>query len=579
MAKLRVDKIASVGVSTETTGSVYFDGSSDYLTVESSTDFAFGTGDFTIELWAYFDNTDNNMSLYDSRPLTTNGLYPAIQFESTNNTIRFYVDGSQVIGENNSITAQTWHHIAVARSGSSTKMFVDGRQIGSTYSDTNDYLNGSPNRPIVGVLGYNLSVYNFNGYISNLRVCKGHAVYKSNFAVPTRELDVHPGPEHDRTVLLACYDGVNIFADKTGRHIISAYGDRTSSPTPTATDSPIGITTFQPGLDRDVDNTFGPTFQGGAGYASQNWLTLPKGTTTDRNRTGGRGVFGSEESNSNAIDYISISSMGNSQDFGDLIEGRSRPTTVSSYTRGIFGAGYKAPGGTNTMEFITISTTGNAQTFGELLGSWADSGAGMSNNTRGVYSIDTTDYNTIEYVTIASLGDSQSFGDLSVKKRRTYGCSSSVRGLIAGGYEEPATSESNIIHYITLSSTGDSIDFGDLTVSRFHGAGCSSSTRGVFGSGVINPAPSTTNVIDYVTIASTGNAQDFGDAIGASRIYGSTSNSTRGIFGGGLKSPVSNNSIEYITISSTGNGQDFGDLTGANGYGQGALSDSHGGIS
>ena len=41
-------------------------------------------------------------------------------------------------------------------------------------------------------------------------------------------------------------------------------------------------------LTRNVDNTFGPTFQGGAGYNSQNWLTLPKGTTTDRNRTGGR---------------------------------------------------------------------------------------------------------------------------------------------------------------------------------------------------------------------------------------------------------------------------------------------------
>ena len=44
-------------------------------------------------------------------------------------------------------------------------------------------------------------------------------------------------------------------------------------------------------LTRDVDNTFGPTFQGGAGYNSQNWLTLPKGTTTERNRTGGRAVF------------------------------------------------------------------------------------------------------------------------------------------------------------------------------------------------------------------------------------------------------------------------------------------------
>ena len=120
---------------------------------------------------------------------------------------------------------------------------------------------------------------------------KDIAVYKSNFAVPTRELDVHPGPDDDRTVLLACYDGENIFADKTGRHIIAAYGDRVSTPTPIRTDSPVGITTNNPGLTRDVDNTFGPTFQGGAGFNSQNWLTLPKGTTTDRNRTGGRGSW------------------------------------------------------------------------------------------------------------------------------------------------------------------------------------------------------------------------------------------------------------------------------------------------
>ena len=103
---------------------------------------------------------------------------------------------------------------------------------------------------------------------------------------PTGELEVHP-----ETVLLACYDGENIFADKTGRHIIAAYGDRLSSPTPTATDSPVGVTTENPGLIRSVDATNGPVLKGNFSSNSQNWLTLPKGTTTDRNRTGGRGVF------------------------------------------------------------------------------------------------------------------------------------------------------------------------------------------------------------------------------------------------------------------------------------------------
>ena len=166
----------------------------------------------------------------------------------------------------------------------------------------------------------------FTGYISNFRVCKGHAVYTSNFIPPTRELEVHEGPDDDRTVLLCCYDGENIFAEKTGRHIISAYGDRTSSPTPTATDSPIGITTFNPGLTREVDPLEGPTFGGGAGFTSQNWLTLPKGTTAERMpnfggvTVGTRGFFAGAYSptRSDVINYVTVSTLGNAIDFGNL---------------------------------------------------------------------------------------------------------------------------------------------------------------------------------------------------------------------------------------------------------------------
>ena len=75
----------------------------------------------------------------------------------------------------------------------------------------------------------------------------------------------------------------NIFADKTGRHIIAAYGDRTSSPTPTATDSPIGISTFSPGLTREVDPTAGPTFGGGAGFVSQKLVNTTKGNNSRKN--------------------------------------------------------------------------------------------------------------------------------------------------------------------------------------------------------------------------------------------------------------------------------------------------------
>jgi hypothetical protein len=589
MAKLRVDKIASVGVSTETTGSVFFDGSSDYLTVESSTDFAFGTGDFTIELWAYFNNTDNNMSLYDSRPLTTNGLYPAIQFESTNNTIRFYVDGSQVIGENNSITAQTWHHIAVARSGSSTKMFVDGRQIGSTYSDTNDYLNGSPNRPIVGVLGYILSSYNFNGYISNLRVCKGHAVYTSNFAVPTRELEVHQGPDDDRTVLLCCYDGENIFADKTGRHIIAAYGDRTSSPTPTATDSPIGITTFQPGLDRDVDNTFGPTFQGGAGYASQNWLTLPKGTTTERfpsfagaPASSARGLFGGGSqpfsTKLNLIEYITISTTGNAQDFGDLTVARGAIFGCSSNVRGVF-AGGASPSIDNTIDYVTISSTGDAKDFGDLTNA-AFSGSGASNSSRGIFALGQapSHSNIIDFITISTGGNGLKFGDLSQLRDQMGSCASSTRGLFAGGLITPSpVTLTNIIDYVNISSTGNAVDFGDLLQGGSDGirrcGGLSNATRGLFAGGESTPTGQK-DIISFITMATLGDAQDFGDlSDGASQSDNGASSSVRGVFH--LTSPA-NTTLHFLTINTLGDSTDFGDMTSASTLA--GMSNGHGGL-
>ena len=65
MAKLRVDKIASVGVSTETTGSVFFDGGADYLSLASNGDFAYGTGDFTWEMWVYVNSFSGNRYLLD----------------------------------------------------------------------------------------------------------------------------------------------------------------------------------------------------------------------------------------------------------------------------------------------------------------------------------------------------------------------------------------------------------------------------------------------------------------------------------------------------------------------------------
>ena len=245
MAKLRVDKIASVGVSTETTGSVFFDGGADYLSLASSDDFAYGTGDFTWEMWVYVNSFSGNRYALDHG---SNG--GTISNGGSNNTTFKYYNTTTGTGSAlhtpgfGTLSTSTWYHIAAARKNGTTSLYTNGTLTASG-SDSHNY-----GAQVLTIGRYGSGGNAFNGFISNLRICKGHAVYTSNFTPPTRELEVHPGPDDDRTVLLACYDGENIFADKSGRHIIAAYGDRSSTPTPTATDSPIGITTENPGLIR-----------------------------------------------------------------------------------------------------------------------------------------------------------------------------------------------------------------------------------------------------------------------------------------------------------------------------------------
>ena len=168
-------------------GSMYFDGTGDYLLTNAPTKdlFAFGTGDFTIEFWVRYANTTGIQVLYDGRPSGTQGAYPTIYSDS--GTIYYYANtGNRITGS--TLSSGTWYHIAVSRSGTATKMFVDGTQVGSTYTDSTNYL-GVDNRPSVGD-GFSFGTYPFNGYIDDLRVTKGIARYTANFTPPTKAFPV-----------------------------------------------------------------------------------------------------------------------------------------------------------------------------------------------------------------------------------------------------------------------------------------------------------------------------------------------------------------------------------------------------
>lgn len=157
--------------------SLYFDGSGDDLrVVNAGVTTGFGTGAFTVEFWVYANSWSSFNNLVDFRKATD---YFMIAY--TSGAIQFYNNGSYRIN-GGSLSTATWYHVAVCRSGTSTKMFVDGTQVGSTYTDSTNY----PVETVITIGARNDDIGNpFNGYIDDLRITKGYARYTANFTPPT----------------------------------------------------------------------------------------------------------------------------------------------------------------------------------------------------------------------------------------------------------------------------------------------------------------------------------------------------------------------------------------------------------
>ena len=290
-----------------------------------------------------------------------------------------------------------------------------------------------------------------------------------------------------------------------------------------------------------------------------------------------RGVFagGYYDGNSyNIMDYITISTTGDAVDFGDLSikKFHMAATSNGSNDRGVFGGGFNENDDTiNTIEYITITTPGNTTDFGDLTQTRGAFGAASNGiNDRGVFAggtfYDHQCFNIIDYITISTTGNATDFGDLTIKRRYLSATSNGTndRAVFNSGYDV-GNSALNIIAYITISTTGNAIDFGDLTRRKMGTAATSNTTnnRGIFGGGYTGS--SDVQEIDYINIPTTGNATDFGDLSIPKYHATAVSNgiNNRGVFGGGhhIGTPTWTNTMEYVTISSPGNVIDFGDLT------------------
>lgn len=167
-----------------TTGA-YFNGSA-YLSLANSTDFAFGSGDFTIDFWLYSSGTDASGQGIFTRDAVN---YNVGLFLTADNHLKFIcidTDGSTRWSFNSDavMSSNAWHHVAVVRSGGSEMMFVDGIKQAATGSYAG----------AIGDPGVALLISSTRGsadrlkagtYIDEFRVSKGAARWTSNFAVPT----------------------------------------------------------------------------------------------------------------------------------------------------------------------------------------------------------------------------------------------------------------------------------------------------------------------------------------------------------------------------------------------------------
>jgi hypothetical protein len=208
--------VISTAISKFGGASAFFDGSGDYIDTPDNDDFEFGNGDFTIEAWVYMTIIagDYRMIVTKDSTVSTRGFLFLCNPVTQGGAFQLYFqDGvTQYLILSTTIpVVNTWYHVAVARQSSSVRMFVNG-VLEATIACGTATLNPTTHVVRIGKTANNTG--NFAGYIDEVRITKGQAIYTANF---TPQTSAHP---NGRTVSLLHFDGANgstTFADQKGK--------------------------------------------------------------------------------------------------------------------------------------------------------------------------------------------------------------------------------------------------------------------------------------------------------------------------------------------------------------------------
>jgi len=253
-------------------GSFLAAGTNSYISIPDSDDWNLGSGDFTVEAFIYADglSSNNYEAIIGQWPQNSGNAANSWVLEVVGRDLEFYYvhSGTTLVGpiQGGRIAQKEWHHVAAVRSSNTMYIFVDGKMYGTGTSVTHTF-NDASSALTIG--GYVNSAGYWPGFISNVRVVKGTALYTSNFIPP-----VSPLKNVTNTKLLCLQDPL----------LASA-----AAVTPgTLTVTQVGSAGFNP-FEDDIDTALGVP----ANYASLN--TLTKGTSA---AISGAGYYKTSQSSS-----------------------------------------------------------------------------------------------------------------------------------------------------------------------------------------------------------------------------------------------------------------------------------------
>jgi hypothetical protein len=161
------------------TGSMYFDGTGDGLVVPSSPLAVFGTNDFTIEWWQYWNSISGFQTIYSNNYISSNNIL--IQTGNGTGKYRIFMnDSNPTLTETNAASTGQWYHYAVVRNGSTLTIYRNGVSNGSTTSSASVGVSTA-----ITEIGQGNNSFSLNSYIDDLRITRGYARYTSSFTPPT----------------------------------------------------------------------------------------------------------------------------------------------------------------------------------------------------------------------------------------------------------------------------------------------------------------------------------------------------------------------------------------------------------